>query len=253
MIKTGMVSVTFRQFDVDEVIRRTKEAGLMAIEWGGDVHVPHGDLDKARYTADKMRENGLEIASYGSYYRALEDETFEDILATAKALGAPNIRIWAGEREPQDCDREQRARTVQRIRDAARMAARENITVSTEYHGGTLTVMQDSAVALLKEAEEPNLYTYWQPLGDRPWGEHEGQVIELLQLGKLTNLHVYKWQKYERFPLEQGEARWETFLRPAARDTAMHYALLEFVKDDDPDQFSRDAATLQSMCKRLSH
>ncbi|MFR5072474.1 MAG: sugar phosphate isomerase/epimerase family protein [Bianqueaceae bacterium] len=169
MIKTGMVSVTFRQFDVDEVIRRTKEAGLMAIEWGGDVHVPHGDLDKARYTADKMRENGLEIASYGSYYRALEDETFEDILATAKALGAPNIRIWAGEREPQDCDREQRARTVQRIRDAARMAARENITVSTEYHGGTLTVMQDSAVALLKEAEEPNLYTYWQPLGDRPW------------------------------------------------------------------------------------
>ena len=33
----------------------------------------------------------------------------------------------------------------------------------------------------------------------------------------------------------------------------MHYALLEFVKDDDPDQFSRDAATLQSMCKRLSH
>ena len=75
MIKTGMVSVTFRQFDVDEVIRRTKEAGLMAIEWGGDVHVPHGDLDKARYTADKMRENGLEIASYGSYYRALEDET----------------------------------------------------------------------------------------------------------------------------------------------------------------------------------
>ncbi|MFR2467244.1 MAG: sugar phosphate isomerase/epimerase, partial [Clostridia bacterium] len=159
----------------------------------------------------------------------------------------------AGEREPQDCDREQRARTVQRIRDAARMAARENITVSTEYHGGTLTVMQDSAVALLKEAEEPNLYTYWQPLGDRPWGEHEGQVIELLQLGKLTNLHVYQWQKYERFPLEQGEARWETFLRPAARDTAMHYALLEFVKDDDPDQFSRDAATLQSMCKRLSH
>ena len=71
MIKTGMASVTFRQFDVDEVIRRTKEAGLMAIEWGGDVHVPHGDLDKARYTADKMRENGLEIASYGSYYRAL--------------------------------------------------------------------------------------------------------------------------------------------------------------------------------------
>ena len=31
MIRTGMVSVTFRQFDVDEVIRRTKEAGLMAL------------------------------------------------------------------------------------------------------------------------------------------------------------------------------------------------------------------------------
>ncbi len=252
MIRTGMVSVTFRQFDVDEVIRRTKEAGLMAIEWGGDVHVPHGDLDKARYTARRMRENGLEIASYGSYYRALEDEKFEDILATAKALGAPNIRIWAGEKEPQDCDGEQRAHTVQRIRDAARMAAKENITVSTEYHGGTLTVMQDSAIAMLKEAEEPNLFTYWQPLGDKPWKEHEGQVIELLGLGKLSNLHVYQWQKFERYPLEQGEARWETFLRPAAGDAAMHYALLEFVQDDDPEQFLRDAATLQAICKRLT-
>ncbi|MFR5072475.1 MAG: hypothetical protein ACLTDS_10285 [Bianqueaceae bacterium] len=48
--------------------------------------------------------------------------------------------------------------------------------------------------------------------------------------------------------LEQG-GRWETFLRPAARDTAMHYALLEFVKDDDPDQFSRDARRY-SLCAR---
>ena len=77
-------------------------------------------------------------------------------------------------------------------------------------------------------------------------------MIELLGLGKLSNLHVYQWQKFERYPLEQGEARWETFLRPAAGDAAMHYALLEFVQDDDPEQFLRDAATLQAICKRLT-
>ena len=222
MLKTGMVSVTFRALDVEEIIRLTREAGLTAIEWGGDVHVPHGDLEKARDTAARMRENGLTAASYGSYYRALEGETFEDILATAKALGAPNIRIWAGDSEPEDCSAAQREDTVRRIREAARMAAKENITVSTEYHGGTLTAKLDSAAAMLKEAGEANLYTYWQPLGDIPRNEHRAQVLELLRMGRLTNVHVYQWRNFERFPLEQGEPRWETFLRPAAADAALH-------------------------------
>ena len=43
-IKTGMTSVTFRKKSAEDVIAIVKEAGLDGIEWGGDIHVPAGDL-----------------------------------------------------------------------------------------------------------------------------------------------------------------------------------------------------------------
>ena len=47
-LKTGLVSITFREKSPEEIVGLVVEAGLDGIEWGGDVHVPHGDLAKAR-------------------------------------------------------------------------------------------------------------------------------------------------------------------------------------------------------------
>lgn len=46
-VKTGLVSVTFRQKSVEEIAALTAEAGLSGVEWGGDVHVPPGDREAA--------------------------------------------------------------------------------------------------------------------------------------------------------------------------------------------------------------
>ena len=43
---TGLVSVTFRDKTPAEIVSEVKKAGLDAIEWGGDVHVPHGDVKR---------------------------------------------------------------------------------------------------------------------------------------------------------------------------------------------------------------
>ena len=48
MVATGLTSVTFRKLDPLQVIQLTKSAGLQSIEWGGDIHVPAGDLDNAK-------------------------------------------------------------------------------------------------------------------------------------------------------------------------------------------------------------
>ena len=42
MIKAGMCSVTLATCSVEELIATVKQAGLMAIEWGGKDHVPVG-------------------------------------------------------------------------------------------------------------------------------------------------------------------------------------------------------------------
>lgn len=97
MITPGLVSVTFRKLDVASVVSLAAEAGLTSIEWGADVHVPVGDSGAAAVARKLCAEAGLEISSYGSYYRADTDVgEFESVVTTAVALGAPSIRVWAG-------------------------------------------------------------------------------------------------------------------------------------------------------------
>ena len=48
MLTGGLVSITFRDLEANEIIDLVKKSGLTAIEWGGDVHVPHGDFNRAR-------------------------------------------------------------------------------------------------------------------------------------------------------------------------------------------------------------
>ena len=97
----GLVSISFRDRTPTELIAASVRAGLQGIEWGGDIHVPHGNLNVAREVAARTREAGLQVAAYGSYYRVGRDETrqeaFAQILDTAVALQAPLIRVWAGE------------------------------------------------------------------------------------------------------------------------------------------------------------
>ena len=43
-----LTSVTFRRMKPEEILRVAARAGIEGIEWGGDVHVPAGDLAAAR-------------------------------------------------------------------------------------------------------------------------------------------------------------------------------------------------------------
>ena len=47
-MKTSVASVTFRRKSVCEVAELARRAGLDAIEWGGDIHVPPGNAQAAR-------------------------------------------------------------------------------------------------------------------------------------------------------------------------------------------------------------
>ena len=107
MFKTGIVSVTYRHLSSDEIISAARAAGLEAIEWGGDIHVPPEKIDIARAVGEATREAGLEVVSYGTYYRLGESGRdfkvkFAEALAAANALGAPSLRIWAGSKDA--CD-----------------------------------------------------------------------------------------------------------------------------------------------------
>ncbi|MEZ5208343.1 MAG: hypothetical protein R2690_15535 [Acidimicrobiales bacterium] len=77
----GLCSVTFRALAVPAVVDLAAEAGLEAIEWGGDVHVPPGDVRRAAAAAQATLATGLRVGSYGSYLFAGADLDADDVAA----------------------------------------------------------------------------------------------------------------------------------------------------------------------------
>ena len=257
MLHSGLVSITFRQLAPAAIVELVAQARLQGIEWGGDVHVPHGDIERARNVRRLTEEAGLTTAAYGSYYRLghSEDEglPFARVLQTAVALGAPSIRVWAGKRGAAEADAAYRRLIMDESRRISDLAASAGITVSYEYHGGTLTDTPASALALLQHGEHPNLRTLWQPLNWQSRDDATRANLTSLEqvLPWLTNMHVYHWVTNqvgdrERLPLSEGEGGWREYLRTVSATGRDHWLLLEFVRDDAPEAFLHDAGTLRS-------
>ncbi len=247
MIHSGLVSVTFRKLKPEEIVRLVRQGGLEAIEWGGDVHVPHGNLQVAQQVARMTKDEGLRVAAYGSYYHVAEQHpyTFQDVVDTAAQLGAPTIRVWAGARGSAVADDAYRAQVVADTRRIAGLAMTAGMTLSFEFHSSTLTDTNASALWLLREANHPAVRCYWQP----NVGATQAYCLAGLHdvLPWLTNVHVYRWYPaQERWPLADGALDWQEYLKPIAAASGDHDALIEFVKDDAPEQFLQDAATLKT-------
>lgn len=241
-MKSGLVSVSFRQKSPLEICRLCQKANLSLIEWGGDVHCPpeKSAADVRTMTLD----HGLNVASYGSYYRAGQPlDAFKANLETAAELGAPVIRIWGGQAASAEMSDKMRSDTVSCIRECAHLAEKAGITLTLEYHGGTLTDDTESVNRLLEETADCRaLKFYWQPRWDWPLEKR----IESLNavLPRLSHVHVFTWlPDYARLPLSDGEMLWKQALAIVPKDTC---ALLEFVQDDSDEALLRDAATLNA-------
>lgn len=251
-MRAGLVSVTFRQFSPVEIIEAARDAGLAAIEWGGDVHVPPGNRDRARQVAAATVAAGLAVSCYGSYYR-LGDEppgTWERVLETAQTLGSPRIRVWAGRVGSDVAGHEQRVQVALDARRIAESAAAAGIAVVTEWHGGTLTDTAASAQALFAAVDHDNLKTYWQPRAKMAFDDC--LLDQRAALERVVGVHVFQWHPVDgaRRPLAEGADVWPEYLRRAAAAGATD-ALLEFVAGDDPSKLARDAAALRGWLAAL--
>ncbi len=247
MLTTGVVSVTFRPLLPDQILSLASQAGLDGVEWGSDVHVPVEDPDHAARVGQMTCAARLRTVSYGSYFKAgySDPASFADVVTAAKALGAPNIRIWAGQKG--SAEEENRAAVADSIRACAEACAEAGMTVSLEFHPGTLTDHYESARRLVDEVAHDSLRLYWQP------NQFKDETYNLTALRAvlpyLSHVHVFAWEGKEKYPLAQHERIWREYieiLRGSPRDHAM---LMEFVCDGSQRQFLEDAETLHRFLK----
>ena len=242
-MRTGLVSVTFRSQDRRGVVDLARDAGLSEIEWGGDIHVPHGDIRAAEDAKSLCRNAGIVCGSYGSYYKLpVTGEGFDDVLNTAAALGASSIRIWAGTRGSRDTDAAARNAMTDVLRRNADAAAARGMELSFEYHGGTLTDNADSAIRLLCDCGRENVRLHWQP------NQFEDVDYNLRALRRVAEyvdiIHVFAWEGDKWFPLAKHEDAWRRYFDVLFELGKPRSALLEFLPCECRDDLLRDADTL---------
>ncbi|MDO4329370.1 MAG: sugar phosphate isomerase/epimerase [Lachnospiraceae bacterium] len=248
MIIPGIVSVTFRDKTVEDIIRLCKEADLKAVEWSENAHVMPADEAGAKALYEKTRAAGLQIAAYGSYYRLGQQENpkevFEASLISAKSLHAPLIRIWAGTEPSAKVGKEQRKALAEEAFLICEMAKKAGIKVAMEWHRNTLTDTNASAMDFLKEVSHENLYCLWQPTVALSMKERM-DGLDLLG-DRVLNLHIYYWPDGVRRPLKEGTGAWQQYLEHVDKEND-RFGLLEFVMGDTEEQFLKDARTLHDI------
>lgn len=243
----GLCSVTFKKKSAEEVIKLAKEAGVEAIEWASNAHVPETDTAYAKAIARKMDEAGLQTSSYGSYYRLGAFGDFEPYIEVATILGASIIRVWAGEDGSQETDSEKRAAVVKDAKRVAELAAASGLSISLEYHANTLTDTPESTIQLMNEIDSPFVLLYWQPAETLTIEE---RLDSLDQLGQwVTNVHVFHWEHYRnRFPLADGVDEWTQYIHKIEKlSPYKQNYLIEFVPGDDEEGLFASVETLKKL------
>lgn len=250
MWTTGLVTVSFRPLTPKQVADLAASAGLSALEWGGDIHVPPSDPENARKTAALTADAGLRTAAYGSYYRlgAAKNpkEAFAPVLETACLLDAPVIRLWGGSKGSRELTAAEWEMLAEEGRTLTEMARAAGRTLSLECHAGTLT--DDCFAALRFVREVPGLTMYWQPNQFHDTAYNCAAAAALAPV--TTNLHVFYWDESARYPLAEGEAVWREYVRPFAGQD--HALLLEFMHDDRPESLAETAKTLRRIAAAVN-
>ena len=249
-MRAGICSITLRARGTGDVLRIMADAGLRCVEWGGDVHVPAGDLATARRVGRDCSNAGVAVCSYGSYYRAGSSPRAagQAALDTAAELGAPRVRVWAGSIPSAAATEKERADIAADLARLAAQAAARGLSIALEYHSGTLTDERNSALQMLRDVAGPDVSPYWQPPLDMP---DELAITDALAILPHANaVHVFSWLPGQtRRELAFRQAMWRPVIT-AAVTSGISDALLEFVPDDDPALVLRKAKTLNEWIRR---
>ena len=248
----GLCSVALRHLDPEDVVACAVAGRAVGIEWEARVHVPPGDVDKARHAADLTAIAGLAIPSYGAYARAGSAgcrEEFSACLISAEALGAPMVRVWTASTEGLSAAgrNEAVAGVAADLADFCDQAAGHGKTVSLEFHPGTFTEGAGATLQLVDRVARPNLRSHWQPDYGQPLEDASNSLTAMLPV--LSHLHVFNWtREHVRLPLADGRGYWQALVEIAAQDgVPERYAMLEFSRDDHPDNVVADLLALQDI------
>jgi len=254
MLKTGLVSVSFRNESPKTIISATSRAGLSGIEWGGDIHVPPTDLNNARHINRMTTDEGLLIHAYGSYYRLGSHsppyDEFKRTIETACELEAPTIRIWAGATGSVETLPKLRTSMTEEAQLLGELAEGYGINIALECHNDTLTDDWRASLDFIKTVNHPRIKMYWQPNQKHDKTYNLQAATELAN--HTVNVHVFHWDTQKRYPLASGSDIWLKYIDIFKKTGQEHVFMLEFMHDNRLETLQSTAETLLSWVELTS-
>lgn len=243
-MKTGLVSVSFRDHTPEEIVGAALAAGLSVIEWGSDVHAPKGDRLRLEKTAALCRKQGVRVFSYGTYFRLGETpfDQLNDYLDAAAILGAGVLRLWCGTKGYENYTPDEWQMLITECRRAAALAAEKKVTLCMECHQGTVTDCVEGALRLMREVDSSHFLMYWQPNQDKTVEENCRYAEKIAPYTKAV--HVFNWKGEDRLPLGEAVETWREYLKPFSKDIT---CLLEFMPDGRLETLPREGQALKTI------
>lgn len=249
MFDCGLVSVSFRQLDPNEIIKLCKTNGLAFVEWGSDVHAPCDNAERIDEIVALQEENGITCSSYGTYFRLGVHDTDElyAYIKTVKRLGTSILRLWCGEKNFEDMSSDERAFIISESKKAAKIAEDEGVTLCMECHNKTFTNCLCGALELMDAVDSPAFRMYWQP------NQYKSEEINLEYAQKIAKytkvIHVFNWEGKGKYPLSEAVEIWKKYL---SFFDGSQMLLLEFMPDGKPETLGAEAKALKEIRSGLA-
>ncbi|NYI04203.1 sugar phosphate isomerase/epimerase family protein [Allostreptomyces psammosilenae] len=242
VIAPGLHTSALGGLGIDAVVRAAAAAGLSTLEWDSRRHVRLGDAVAADEAGRRTREAGLAVSSYGPVPRAgLEDAAeFRAVLATARRLGAPRIRLVVPGGGP-GLDAAERRATVAGVRRAVERAAGEGLGTVVEGAGPA-----PDTGWLLDEVDHPGLTACWWPPVGMPAPEVAGTLPPLLP--RVREVWAFSWWPGRtRHTLMFRQAMWREVFAVLRGAGGPVDALLGPLPSDDPAVLASESAALRGL------
>ena len=162
-MKIGFTSNSFRQIkSIEKIVEIALATGAECIEWGGDVHIK--DVETAKKARELCSAAGIEICSYGSYYKVGSNNEDEQnaVCEIAVALGAKSIRVWLGTADSEKTDEKTYLNLIEDAKRLCLKAKEYGLIISPECHGNTYNNNTDAFLKIRKDIGCDNFKTYFQ-------------------------------------------------------------------------------------------
>ena len=242
--KLGLVSVSFRQLSVLEIIKLIKAEGMSLVEWGSDVHAPIDDIEKLEQIAELQKEYGIKCSSYGTYFKVgtTPIEELESYIKAAKILGTNVLRIWCGDKDSENYSESEKQKLFEECKKLSEIAEQNVVVLCLECHGWTYTNRLSSALEVMEAVNSDSFKMYWQP---NQFRSYEENLEYAEKIAKYTvNIHVFNWDGEDKFPLIEAKEKWQEYLKKFSGNENL---LLEFMPDGKPESLTTEYAALKEI------